>query len=46
MGTVNYLLIALSISALMYVLYRYLFLKPQKKDLPHKPHFTLKIEQE
>ncbi|AFV97429.1 MULTISPECIES: hypothetical protein [unclassified Sulfuricurvum] len=46
MSTVNYLLVALSISAVVYVFYRYVFLKSPKKELPHKPHFTLKIESE
>jgi len=46
MGTLNYLLIALSISALLYLFYRHAFLKSSKEELPHKPHFTLKIEPE
>jgi len=42
----SYLLIALSISAMIYAIYRYTFLKSPKKKLPRKPHFTLKIEPE
>lgn len=42
----SYLLIALSISVVIYGIYRYTFLKNPKKKLPRKPHFTLKIEPE
>lgn len=42
----HYLLMALGFSAVVYVFYRYVFLKSPKKELPHNPHFTLKIEPE
>ncbi len=42
----DYLLIALGFSAVVYLFYRYVFLKNPKEELPHKPHFTLKIEPE
>jgi hypothetical protein len=46
MSILNYLLIALSISTIGYLLYRLVFLKNGKKELPNKPYFTLKIEPE
>lgn len=42
----SYLFVALIISAVIYGIYRYTFLKSPKKKLPRKPHFTLKIEPE
>lgn len=42
----DYLLMVLGISVVVYLFYRYIFLKNPKKKLPHKPHFTLKIEPE
>lgn len=46
MGKTSYLVIALGISLFIYILYRHIFLKTPKKKMPHKPHFTLKIESE
>lgn len=42
----DYLLMALGFSVVAYLFYRYIFLKTPKEKLPHKPHFTLKIEPE
>jgi hypothetical protein len=46
MDNLNFLLVGLGISVIIYVLYRHTFLKSPKKKMSHKPHFTLKIEPE
>ena len=46
MNKLGMLLFALGISLLVYVIYRFTFLKNPKKKRPQKPHFTLKIESE
>jgi len=44
MGTLFYLLSALAVMIIVYVLYRHTFLKRPKPKHPFRPHFTLKIE--
>lgn len=46
MGKINFLIIGLGISVIIYAVYRHTFLKNPKKKIPPKPHFTLKIEPE
>jgi len=46
MGKLNFLIIGLGISVIIYLIYRHTFLKHPKKKMPNKPHFTLKIESE
>lgn len=46
MGKINLLIIGLAVSVIIYIIYRHTFLKTPKKKMPHKPHFTLKIEPE
>lgn len=46
MNKLGILLFTLGISLLVYVIYRFTFLKHPKKKMPQKPHFTLKIEPE
>ncbi len=46
MSIMQYMLIGLGISIVVYGIYRQTFLKNPKKIKPHKPHFTLKIETE
>ncbi|ADR33661.1 hypothetical protein Sulku_0998 [Sulfuricurvum kujiense DSM 16994] len=46
MGKINFLIIGLGISVIIYLIYRHTFLKQPKKKMPHKPHFTLKVESE
>ena len=46
MEKMSYLIIGLGLSLFIYVVYRHTFLKTPKKKMPHKPHFTLKIESE
>jgi hypothetical protein len=46
MGKINFLFIGLGLSVVIYIIYRHTFLKTPKKKMPHKPHFTLKVESE
>lgn len=46
MSIMSYMLIGLGISIMVYGVYRQTFLKNPKKNVPHKPSFTLKIETE
>lgn len=46
MSMMNYLLIVLGLSVAVYLLYRHVFFSNPPKDMPNKPHFTLKIEPE
>jgi hypothetical protein len=46
MSMISYMLIGLGISIVGYGIYRQTFLKNPKKNIPHKPNFTLKIETE
>jgi hypothetical protein len=46
MSIIQYMLIGLGISIVLYGIYRQTFLKNPKKTKIQKPHFTLKIETE
>lgn len=46
MSIMQYMLIGLGLSIIVYGIYRQTFLKNPKKTKPQKPNFTLKIETE